>query len=60
MAERERDEQRHGLADRLETRARDYEDDARLVMELIRNGFGAAVATNDDPVKAGGNGKDER
>jgi two-component system chemotaxis response regulator CheB len=57
MAGRERAEQRHGLADRLETRAREYEDDAKLVMGLIRNGLG--VADNEKAEEAGGNGKDE-
>jgi two-component system chemotaxis response regulator CheB len=58
MAEQERAEQRHTLADRLETRAREYEEDAKLVLELIRNGFGAAAA-DDETAEAGGNGKDE-
>lgn len=58
VAEQERAEQRHRLADHLETRAREYEDDARFVLELIRSGFGAG-ATDDEPGKAGGNGKDE-
>jgi two-component system chemotaxis response regulator CheB len=57
MAAQERAEQRHRLADQLETRAREYDDDAKLVMGLIRNGFGADA--NDDAGKAGGNGKDE-
>jgi two-component system chemotaxis response regulator CheB len=55
MAQQERIEERHRLADRLEKRAREYDDDARLVMELIRNGFAAA----GDGVKAEGNGDDE-
>jgi len=58
MAQQERAEQRHTLADRLETRAREYEEDAKLVLELIRNGFGAAAA-DDETAEAGGNGKDE-
>ncbi len=58
MAERERAEQRHGLAHQLETRAREYEDDARLVLELIRNGFGAA-GVEDETGDARGNGKDQ-
>jgi two-component system chemotaxis response regulator CheB len=57
MAKQERAEQRHKLADRLETRAREYEDDAKLVMGLIRNGLGTA---GDGKVKeAGANGTDE-
>jgi two-component system chemotaxis response regulator CheB len=55
MAEAERVEKRFHLADRLETRAREYEDDARLVMGLIRDGFGSAGTD-----KARGNGEDER
>jgi two-component system chemotaxis response regulator CheB len=47
MAELERAEQRHSLADRLERRAREYEDDARLVMGLIRSGFGTAAANDE-------------
>jgi two-component system chemotaxis response regulator CheB len=59
MAEQERAEQRHGLADRLETRAREYEDDAKLVRGLMRNGFGHADPVTDETERAGGNGKDE-
>ncbi|MBS0523402.1 MAG: chemotaxis protein CheB [Proteobacteria bacterium] len=59
MAEQERAEQRHHLADYLETRAREYEDDAKLVLELMRNGFGSAEPGGDGTGKAGGNGKDE-
>lgn len=43
MTERERAEERHALADLLEGRAREYEEDAQLVLELMRNGFAAAV-----------------
>jgi two-component system chemotaxis response regulator CheB len=57
LAEQERAEERHQLAERLETRAREYEDDARLVMALIRDGFGAG--TNEKTGKARGNGEDE-
>jgi two-component system chemotaxis response regulator CheB len=39
MADRERAEERHNLADQLELRAREYEEDAQLVPGLIRNGF---------------------
>jgi two-component system chemotaxis response regulator CheB len=47
MAERERASGRHALADHLERRARGYEEDARLVLELMRNGFpGAAEDDN--------------
>jgi two-component system chemotaxis response regulator CheB len=55
MAAQERAEERHNLADQLETRAQEYEDDARLVMGLIRNGFGSDGETG----KAGGNGTDQ-
>ena len=57
MAELERAEERHNLADRLETRAREYEDDARLVLELIRNGFGT-IDPRNRAGEARGNGKD--
>jgi two-component system chemotaxis response regulator CheB len=57
MAEQERSEQRHRLADRLETRAREHDEDARLVRGLIRNGLGG---TPDDKTEdIGGNGPDE-
>jgi len=57
MAAQERAEERHNLAEQLETRAREYEDDARLVLELMRNGFGADM--DDDAGEAAGNGKGE-
>jgi two-component system chemotaxis response regulator CheB len=59
MADQERAGKRHNLADQLETRAREYEDDARLVMELMRNGFTADGATSDKKGKTGGNGEDQ-
>ena len=46
MAERERASDRHALADHLESRARGYEEDARLVLELMRNGFPGAADTH--------------
>ena len=55
MAEAERVEKRFHLADQLETRALEYKDDARLVMGLIRDGFGGAGTD-----KARRNGEDER
>jgi two-component system chemotaxis response regulator CheB len=58
MAEQERADQRHRLADQLEARAREDEDDAKLVMGLMRSGFGTATG-EDEAEKAGGNGKDE-
>jgi two-component system chemotaxis response regulator CheB len=42
MAERERRWSRPGLADQLEARAREYEEDARLVRKLLRSGGGKA------------------
>ena len=57
MAAQERAEERHNLAEQLETRAREYEDDARLVLELMRNGFGADM--DDEAGEAAGNGKGE-
>jgi two-component system chemotaxis response regulator CheB len=64
MAEQERSGKHHNLADRLEARAQEYEDDARLVMELMRNGFGGSADTgnnsgNDTGKDGGGNGKDK-
>jgi two-component system chemotaxis response regulator CheB len=58
MAEQKRADQRHRLADQLEARAREYEDDAKLVMGLMRSGFGTATG-EDGAEKAGGNGQDE-
>ena len=57
MAEQERASKRHNLAERLEARAREYEDDARLVMGLIRNGFG--TADKDKTEDRGGNGEEQ-
>jgi len=39
MADRERVQDRHRLADHLERRAREYEEDSLLVRELMRSGF---------------------
>ncbi len=58
MAAQERADQRHRLADQLEARAREYEDDAKLVMGLMSSGFGTATV-EDETEEAGGNGKDE-
>jgi hypothetical protein len=44
MAALERAEERHGLAYRLESRAQEYEEDAQLVMELMRRGLGGAAS----------------
>jgi two-component system chemotaxis response regulator CheB len=38
MAKHERANERHGLADQLEVRARDYEDDVEIMKELLRSG----------------------
>lgn len=59
MAVQERAEERHNLADHLESRAREYEDDARLMMGLIRDGFGTAD-TDEKTGKAGGDGEEHR
>jgi len=59
MADMEREENRHNLADRLELRAREYEEDAQVLMQLIRRGFGQADgATTDKRGVAKGNGED--
>lgn len=47
MADQERIGERHNLADQLERRAHEYEEDAQLVRELMRNGFGAAARAAD-------------
>ena len=59
MAQQGRAEQRHKLADQLETRAREYDDDAKLMMGLMRNGVGAADTSDDETAKEGSNGKGE-
>ena len=38
MAEHERANDRHGLAQRLEKRARDYEHDVEIMRTLLRSG----------------------
>src|SRR5262249_20652305 len=43
MAEQERVGERHNLAEQLERRAREYEEDAELVFELMRSGFANGV-----------------
>jgi two-component system, chemotaxis family, protein-glutamate methylesterase/glutaminase len=55
MAERERREKRDGLAERLEIRAREYEEDALLVRELIGTGMARRAAeVSDDEEATGG------
>ena len=51
MAERERAGDRHGLAQHLETRARDYEHDVEIMKKLLRNG---AVSSGTTPPEAEG------
>ena len=58
MAVKERAEERHNLADQLEVRGREYEDNARLVMELIRKGI-RGDATSENKGTAQGNGEDQ-
>jgi len=43
MATLERAEKRHTLADRLESRAQEYEEDAQLIMQLMRRGLGGVA-----------------
>jgi len=38
MADHERAQERHALADRLECRAREYDDDGEIMKELMRDG----------------------
>ncbi|HYD06752.1 MAG TPA: chemotaxis protein CheB [Reyranella sp.] len=60
MAAQERADQRHGLAQQLEKRAREYDNDATLVKELIRAGFGTSHgAANDRTGASTGNGEDD-
>jgi two-component system chemotaxis response regulator CheB len=46
MADMERADDRHDVAEQFELRAREYEEGAKLVMQLMRGGLGAA-ATED-------------
>jgi two-component system chemotaxis response regulator CheB len=63
MADRERARKRDNLADHLEKRARDYEEDALLVRELLRSGFadsaGATNEANESRGELSGNGEGE-
>jgi hypothetical protein len=60
MAERERAQNRHKLAERLERRAREYEDDALLVRELTRRGFaGTAGGAAEEKEAVGRDGEAE-
>ena len=55
MAEREREQRRNSVADRLDRRAREYEEDALLVRELIGSGIArVAAGVNDDREATGG------
>src|SRR6185437_13601207 len=61
LAERERVEDRHNLADHLENRAREYEEDAQLVVGLMRNGFArAGSAMNEEKGDVSEDGELER
>jgi two-component system chemotaxis response regulator CheB len=53
MAEMERAENRHNLANRLESRARGYDEDAQLVMQLRRRRFSEVSGSTND-AKGGG------
>ena len=60
LANLERAEARHNVAQELDRRAGEYEEDAQLVMELMRNGFGtAAGAANDEKGNVIGDGEDQ-
>jgi two-component system, chemotaxis family, protein-glutamate methylesterase/glutaminase len=59
MADLEREEDRHNLADRLELRAREYEEDAQLVMQLMRRGFGQAGGAEGEKEAVTGDGEGE-
>jgi two-component system chemotaxis response regulator CheB len=48
MAEQERAQNRHALADQLAARASEYEDDAKLVRQLFLSGNGAGGAAADE------------
>src|SRR5690348_8458437 len=58
-AERERARNRHDIASQLESRAREYEEDAQPVMQLMRRGFGEASATTEKKGTKPGNVDDE-
>jgi two-component system chemotaxis response regulator CheB len=60
MADLEHVEARHNVAQELERRAHEYAEDAQLILELMRNGFGtAAGAANDEKGNVTGDGEDE-
>ncbi len=56
MADCERAQDRHNLADHLESRAREYEEDALLVHELMRSGLDGA---EEEKEVVGGNAEVE-
>ena len=61
MAQHERDKDRHTLAEQLEGRAREYEDDARIMKKLLRMGeLGSAVAADRGQGSTEGYDDDER
>jgi two-component system chemotaxis response regulator CheB len=60
MAVQERAAKRDNLAERLDRRAREYDEDAQIVMELLRRGFGGAGGdAHGGGGTAKGNGEDQ-
>ena len=59
MADCERAQDRHHLADHLESRARDYEEDALLVRELMGSGLAGTGGANEEKEAVGGNAEVE-
>ncbi len=59
MADGERAQDRHHLADHLESRARDYEEDALLVRELMRSGLAGSGGAEEEKEVVGGNAEVE-
>jgi len=59
MADCERAQDRHHLADHLESRARDYEKDALLVRELMGSGSAGTGSANEEKEAVGGNAEVE-
>lgn len=47
MANHERANERHALADHLETRARDYEQGVQIMKKLLRTGEAGSGATSE-------------
>jgi two-component system chemotaxis response regulator CheB len=58
MAQEERGRQRHELADRLDTRADEYEENAELMLRLVRHRDRQKdVIRNEDPEEIAGSGE---